>query len=355
MDNIKNEKTYRVYKHTLSREISGKENDMVYIGITCKKNIKQRWLSGRGYDYNLHFSNAIKKYGWDNFLHDVLFEGLTKEEAEQKEIELIAHYDSTNPKKGYNHSLGGNSLGKHSEKTKQLISQKNKGKIRDEEFKKKLSEAHLGKPKSESMRHKLSEYHSIPVVCIETKEVYKSATIAGKELGIDNSTISACCRGVAKEAGGFHWMLADEYTEEKANEVLEKTKNNNHRRVICVDTQKVYDTIRDAAKDVGVNDSEISACCRGINISAGQKRWLYLEDATEEKMQELLSIDISYKRPKPIYCVELDMIFKNAKEAERYTGVINSNIIAVCKGKKGYKTAGKLPDGTKLHWEYANQ
>lgn len=349
-----NERIYKLYKHTLPKTISGKENDMVYIGITCKKNVKQRWLNGRGYDYNLYLSNTIKKYGWDNLLHEVLFDGLTKEEAEQKEIELIAYYDSTNPNKGYNLSLGGSSFGKHSEKTKQLISQKNKGKTHTKEAREKISKAHAGKPKSEEFCQNLSDIKSIPVICIETKKIYKSAVLAGKELEIDNSTISKCCRGDAKEAGGFHWMFADEYTEEKAKEVLERTRNEQHRQVMCVDNRKVYDTIQGAALDAGVNSSEISACCRGTIMSAGQKRWLYLEDVTEEKIQELLSIDISYGKPKPIYCVELDMIFKNAKEAGEYTGVISSNIISVCKGRKNHKTAGKLPDGTKLHWEYAS-
>ena len=256
-----NEKMYKVYKHTLPISISGKENDMVYIGITCKNNVKQRWLRGRGYEWNLYFSNTIKKYGWDNLLHEVLFDGLTKEEAEQKEIELIAFYDSTNPQKGYNLSLGGNSFGKHSEKTKQLISQKNKGKVRSEEFKKRLSEAHKGKSKSEEFCKNLSDVKSIPVICIETKKIYKSATVAGKELSIDNSTISKCCKGNNKEAGGFHWMFANDYTEEKANEILKNTVNDNHRQVMCVDTRKVYRTIRDAAKDIKVNGSEISACC----------------------------------------------------------------------------------------------
>lgn len=214
MEDIENERNYRVYKHTLPKELSGKENDMVYIGISCKKNIKQRWLNGRGYDYNLHFSNAIQKYGWDNLLHEVLFEGLTQEEAEQKEIELIALYDSTNPKKGYNHSLGGNSIGKHSEVTKQIISQKNKGKTRDENFKKRLSEVHLGKPKSETMKRKLSERSSISVRCIELDVVYKSATFAKEKLGVDNSSISKCCRGIKEYAGKLpdgtklHWEYA---------------------------------------------------------------------------------------------------------------------------------------------------
>lgn len=375
---MKDEKlnVYTVYKHTLPKEISGKENDMAYVGITMQQP-EIRWgKNGRCYNNSSYFWNAIQKYGWNNIKHEILFVDLTKEEAEQKEVELIALHKSADRNFGYNISLGGFHNGKHSiesrikisnahkgmsynigrkhsEDAKLKISNANKGRHRSEEFKKRLSEAHLGKPKSEEFCKNLSDIKSIPVICIETKKVYKSATLAGRELGIDNSTISKCCKGDNKEAGGFHWMFADEYTEEKASEVLEKTRNNQHRQVICVDTRKIYDTIQSAALDVGVNGSEISACCRGTIMSAGQKRWLYLEDATEEKIQELLSIDISCGKPKPIYCVELNMIFKNAKEAGEYTGVISSNILAVCKGRKGHKTAGKLPDGTKLHWKYA--
>lgn len=202
---------YKVYKHTLPMDVSGKQNDMVYIGITRKKNVKQRLLSGRGYDYNLHFSRAIQKYGWNNFRHEVLFDGLSKEEAEQKEIYLIAYYSSTNPNKGYNVDSGGNSTGKHSEKTKQLISQKNKGRIHTEETRKKMSMSHIGVKKSEETRKKFSDAKSIPVICVETGVVYKSAYEARDALGIDNSTISKCCRGVNKTAGKLsdgtklHW------------------------------------------------------------------------------------------------------------------------------------------------------
>lgn len=90
---------YVVYKHTTP---SGK----VYIGITGKKPEK-RWQSGSGYKQNKHFYRAIMKYGWDNIKHEIVEDGLTKEQACDLEIKLIAEYDSTNPDKGYNHSTGG--------------------------------------------------------------------------------------------------------------------------------------------------------------------------------------------------------------------------------------------------------
>ena len=66
---------YCVYKHT-------SPNGKVYIGITSQNPIA-RWRNGKGYSNNTHFKNAIDKYGWDNFKHEILHSELSKEEAEQ--------------------------------------------------------------------------------------------------------------------------------------------------------------------------------------------------------------------------------------------------------------------------------
>lgn len=122
-----NERIYKVYKHTLPSSISKKENDMVYIGITCQEKVHYRWgRNGIKYKNNIYFYRAIQKYGWENFKHEILFDCLTKDEANQKEIELISKYDSTNQSKGYNIELGGNGQGKHSLETRMKISKAKK-------------------------------------------------------------------------------------------------------------------------------------------------------------------------------------------------------------------------------------
>ncbi len=140
---------YTVYMHIFP-------NNKVYIGIT-KMNIKKRWLNGKGYKTSKKLNYAIQKYGWENVNHKILYEDLTKEEAEQKEIELIAQYHSTNDKYGYNIEKGGNHQGKMSNETKEKLSiiMKGKnvgskngmyGKHHTLEAKEKIGEAHLGKP-----------------------------------------------------------------------------------------------------------------------------------------------------------------------------------------------------------------
>jgi hypothetical protein len=46
---------------------------------------------------------------------------------------------------------------------------------------------------------------SKPVMCIETRIVYPSATRAAQELKLHQGNISKVCNGKAKTAGGYHW------------------------------------------------------------------------------------------------------------------------------------------------------
>lgn len=148
---------YCVYKHTCP-------NGKIYIGITSTSPEK-RWQYGKGYKTQI-FYRAIQKYGWDNILHEVLYYGLTKKEAEEKEVELIAHYKSNQKEYGYNINNGGSSVGVFSEETRQKISEKNKGKahnrvrVHTEESKMHMSEAHVGIKLSEEAKRKLSEFNT---------------------------------------------------------------------------------------------------------------------------------------------------------------------------------------------------
>lgn len=133
--------TYKVYKLTSP---SGKK----YIGIT-KNELKKRFNNGRGYKGCPGMAEAIKKYGWKSFRCELLYDGLTKEEAEQKEIDLISYYKSNQKEYGYNIENGGNVCGTHSEATRKKISEKNKGKKRTAEQRKQMSLARKGKQTGE--------------------------------------------------------------------------------------------------------------------------------------------------------------------------------------------------------------
>lgn len=167
---------YKVYMHITP-------NNKKYIGITGLT-LKERWSNGKGYRTQL-FQRAIDKYGWENIEHKVLYENLSKEEAIEKEIELIEKYDCTNPKKGYNLTKGGDGANgiKLSEETKRKISESHKGKNavwygkklpehtkkqisikikalwKDEVYRKNQIEKLTGRKLSEKQRNNMSKAH----------------------------------------------------------------------------------------------------------------------------------------------------------------------------------------------------
>jgi hypothetical protein len=90
---------YSVYVHTSPAK-------KVYVGYTSRKP-KARWANGKGYTSNLEFAKDIEKYGWSNFIHEILAEVETKEEAEALEKFYIKKFKACDPLYGYNKSVGG--------------------------------------------------------------------------------------------------------------------------------------------------------------------------------------------------------------------------------------------------------
>lgn len=194
-------------------------NNKKYIGITNQTPYTNRFsTNGSGYKTSTKFWNAIQKYGWNNFIHCVLEENLTKEEACNKEVLYIKQYKTTEDEFGYNIMPGGqtttmpqcvkdkisksnignkNCLGNHhSEETKRKISEAQKGKPFTPEHYRNLCESakkRRGKPghaMSEDNKNKLIEASKKSVKCVETGEVFDSMTECAERFGVLISNLS---------------------------------------------------------------------------------------------------------------------------------------------------------------------
>lgn len=191
--------TWCIYKHTL------KETGQVYIGQT--NNIKNRWKPS-AYKNCIKFYNAIQKYGWDNFEHEILVDKLTLEEANELETKFIIEYDSIN--NGFNLNTGGdNKLA--SQETKEKMSKVRKGVPKSEQHKQAISKALTGyKQTEEHKKHNRKAQHRKSVECIETGEKYDSLAEAERQTGILGETISRQIRGIQKTTQGLHWRFIDD-------------------------------------------------------------------------------------------------------------------------------------------------
>ena len=326
-------KKYCIYKHT------NKINGMVYIGVTSR-NINDRWRNGKGYTHNTHFYAAIKKYGWENFDHEILLSGLNREEADQKEKELIAFYKSSNRHFGYNIESGGH-CNEVSEETRRKISKALTGKKASEETKEKLREIHrgekhnwYGKPLSEETKRKIGEANN-----------GDKNGMFGKKLSDETKRkIGDSCRGEKHYIYGKH---RSEETKEKLRKAHSRPQNKHRKKVICIETGIVYPSIIDAYEQTGVSRAGICLVCNGKQKSAGGYSWRFA--TADDLANDSPKRDFVPKKPfncKAVQCVETGTVFYSLSDAAK---AIKRDVQAVSLAcRKPNRTAGGY------HWRYAD-
>lgn len=258
---------YCVYKHTAP-------NGKVYIGITSQLP-RERWKSGgRGYETQTLFYKAIKKYGWTNFKHEILYTGLTKEAAEQKEIELIKHYKSNDTNFGYNIREGGSSS-LWAESSKEKLRLANLGKHCSEETKKKLHDFNIGKKIPEEVKRKISKTLTGYKRGSFTEEHRRKLSEAAKKRPIPEKQLKQLLELAANQKGE---------NNPRARKVKQFDLENNYI--------KTWGCISDACRALNINprrSGNITSCCRGDRKTAYGYIWRYEDDDPEQRNKNYLA------------------------------------------------------------------
>ena len=221
------EKTYLIYKHTAP-------NGKAYIGQTCdiaKRNSHHK----TGSSCRL-FAKAIAKYGWDSFSHEILAEGLTLEQANIKEAEMIAMHMTRSPH-GYNLKEGGLNSS-HAEETKIRISRSHTGKIVPREVGRKISATKKAQPDhvKEAIKEKLRAANIGKKASDEAR-----AKMSAAKTGVKKSPES-----VRKTAAAHKGKVVSQETRDKQS-AARKGRPAHNKGVPMSESQKLK--IRDAKKD----------------------------------------------------------------------------------------------------------
>ena len=186
-------------------------NNKLYVGTTRKKNIYNRFNYGWGYVNNKPFFNDIMNYGWDKIEQNIIARNLTADEAYNMEKLLISKFREENPELVYNLDAGGEH-GKHCRSTIDIIKKANENKVVSEETKTKIREARAKQ--------------------VFSKETYLKA--AEKRRG-----------------------------RKMSQEFCEAIRQRKYKPIKCIETNKIYPSMQEAAKDLNISISGISQQCHG--------------------------------------------------------------------------------------------
>lgn len=125
------------------------------------------------------------------------------------------------------------------------------------------------------------------IICLETNEI----NVVGyfiKKYKLQDTHIYRCCNRKEKSLKGKHYLWYDEYQNMKEKDLeqyLEWALHNNSKKVICITTLEIFDTMTEACLKYGINSSSLlTKCCQGKNNCAGKLedgtklKWMYYDD-----------------------------------------------------------------------------
>lgn len=240
--------TYSGIVYKILNPINGK----IYIGQTIQR-LKERKKDHRGLQDRLKhlvLYRALRKYGFDSFEWEIIHYAKDKSELDKMEEYYINHYKTMNPEHGYNLTYGG------------------EGGLHPPEIRKRISDSLRGRVFSEKTRNKLSN-------SLKGKYTGEDSSWWGrKHTDEEKKKISNAQKGNKNHNFG---KKASDYTMQKMSEAKKGDKSWNHKRVMCVETQKIYMSSKEAFEKIGIDNSSIGKCCKGKRPKAGGYTWKYVD------------------------------------------------------------------------------
>ena len=147
-------------------------------------------------------------------------------------------------------------------------------------------------------------------------------------------------------------------------EVIMKPKPNTHgyiRVSITMHNKKKSIAVHRLVAETFIPNPDNKPCIDHINTNRADNRvenlrWVtYSENSYNpitNKRNSIANTGASNPNARKTKCITTGKIFETTTAASKYYNVQRENICRCCKGV--VKSAGKLPDGTKLEWEYIN-
>lgn len=262
---------YLIYKHT------NLITNQSYIGITTHiDDPNKRWKNGYGYYNQKKFFNAIQEFGWNNFSHDILETNISPADIDQKEQEYIKKYDSYY--NGYNSTPGGLTMTEEQRiaLSQALIGIKRSQESIEKQLNTKINRSGWGNG-SDPINSKLTKR----VRCKETGDVFGS--IAEANNWSNTSKVRECCVGIKQHAGRHpdtNELLSWEFVSKDTPVTIRcqnKRTTNKIKKVMCIETNIIYNSASEAARSTGCHVSNILKACKGVLKTTHGLHWKFID------------------------------------------------------------------------------
>jgi len=251
-----------IYK--ITNLIDGK----IYIGQTIRT-IKERWKQHLRSNGCCAISAAIKKYGEENFIIEIVDSALSIDELNKKETEWIITLQSLAPH-GYNLNTGGNNR-RFSQEVKEKISKSHVGKKLCDDHKLKISRS-----TREFFKHNPDKH--IPAR-LALKDFMKKSAEQDRHPKKGKKVAEEGRKNISNSKLGAKNPMFGKKSNKNQLQALAMNRQSALAKlpsVLCHQNKKIYQTVTEAAKDLGFARSSISNVLTGFRDNCGGYTFEYV-------------------------------------------------------------------------------
>ena len=186
------------------------------------------------------------------------------------------------------------------------------------------------------------------VVCLNNNLVFKNLKEASEYSGIDELDIIYCCKGInlyCKNENNekLTWRFHDEFINMDEDirlsilKEIEEDISEFENKIICLDTNHIYDNINDASCDTKVPTNIIKRCCDNMGTyicykNKNRHSFMYMEqylNLNEEEKEELIN-RVTTLINRPVVCLNLNKKFSNIDKASKFSDISPDHIENNC-------------------------
>lgn len=325
-------------------KITNSINGKTYIGKTTRT-MQRRWIEHKTaaksdaeeFD-NIVLYKALRKYEIENFVIEPIEQNINILEINEREKYWIKHLNTLIPN-GYNMTIGGEGISLFDYEEIQNLWLKNNLLTQKEIALMVGCGLSTVARALKSLPEYADKYHK-KVLQFDLNNnfiaEYFSTRVAAKEFFNNikcRSVILSCCNETHYSAYGYRWHYKD--TDPKNYKVLQT------KEIKCLETEKIYKNISEAARDTKIDRKSINRCILKQSLSAGKLHWSYADEIiTIEQIEK----NRKFTNGKKIVCIETQEIFPSIKKAkEKYNGDIQACLAGRQKVAAGY------------HWKFIEE
>ena len=288
-------------------------NNKVYIGFT-QKTIQERWkmhintaYNKNSKDYNALFKKAIRKYGEDKFIIEEIEQCDSLEELKKREIYWIKYYNSyafDNNSWGYNSTKGGDYTANNKEiyqidiisgkivnSFSSILEAEEKTKAGDinSVLKRGYGEQPLNSGTTWIYKEQYNDYNpkdyyeKYNIICqLDLQgnliQYWIGPNRASKTLNIAQGNISSCLNNNRQRAGNFQWCYYKNLAKNINKSYINRSTYNKKsvdQFDLCDNYIRTWESATEAARQLNIQSSKITAVCRGMRKTTGGFKLTY--------------------------------------------------------------------------------